>query len=56
MLILIVKYFGSTNKGVDRVHSKYLCTIDIEYMLYNKINLVKFNIVEKGGSTGEREI
>jgi hypothetical protein len=56
MLILIVKSFGSTNKGVDRVHSKYLCTIDIEYMLYKKMNLVKFNIVEKGGSTGEREI
>jgi hypothetical protein len=36
MLILIVKSFGSTNKGVDRVHSKYVCTIDIEYMLYKK--------------------
>ena len=37
MLILIVKSFGSTNKGVDRVHNKYLCTIDVEYMLYKKI-------------------
>ena len=56
MLILIVKSFGSTNKGVDRVHNKYLCTIDIEYMLYKKIFLVKFNFVEKGGWTGNRGV
>jgi hypothetical protein len=48
MLILIVRSFGSTNKGVDRVHNKYLCTIDIEYMLkltYSHSKLANFTII-----------
>jgi hypothetical protein len=34
MLILIVKSFGSTNKGVDRVHNKYIIIKRIHVHMY----------------------